>query len=56
MEAETSESGEVAEVELEGDGPEEMECEAMDLRGGDVSSGPLLLRWLQEPAQLCGVS
>ncbi|KAF7459836.1 hypothetical protein GHT09_020071 [Marmota monax] len=46
MEAETSMSGEVAEMEMEEEGPEEMEWEAVDLRGGDVAE-------LEEPRQLC---
>ncbi|KAM4802762.1 E3 ubiquitin-protein ligase RNF213-like [Urocitellus parryii] len=36
MEAETSMTGEVAEMEMEEEGPEEMEWEAVDLRGGDA--------------------
>lgn len=39
MEVETSKSGEVTEEELEREGPEEMGCEAADLRDSDVSSG-----------------
>uniref|UniRef100_A0A8D2D6D2 E3 ubiquitin-protein ligase RNF213 n=1 Tax=Sciurus vulgaris TaxID=55149 RepID=A0A8D2D6D2_SCIVU len=36
MEAEISKAGEAAEVEMEEEGPEEMECAASDLRGGDA--------------------
>ncbi|XP_047401153.1 E3 ubiquitin-protein ligase RNF213 isoform X1 [Sciurus carolinensis] len=36
MEAETSKAGEVAEVEMEEEGPEEMECAASNLRSGDA--------------------
>uniref|UniRef100_UPI0040389A17 E3 ubiquitin-protein ligase RNF213-like n=1 Tax=Callospermophilus lateralis TaxID=76772 RepID=UPI0040389A17 len=46
MEAETSKSGEVAEMEMEKEVSEELEWDTADLRGSEVSS-PLFPCWLQ---------
>ncbi|VTJ87284.1 Hypothetical predicted protein, partial [Marmota monax] len=53
MEAETSKSGEVAEMEMEEEGPKEMEREAMDLMGSDMRLSVLLKK--QEENQLCSL-